>query len=438
MRKPLILIELNEINFDLVARYIEAGARLPTFAKLIADKPVRCTSEQTYELLEPWIQWVSIHTGLTYSEHRVFRLGDIVESPSEQLFEILERAGYSVGAVSPMNAANRLVRPAYFIPDPWTSTPSDPSAMSRVMATALAQTVNDNAQAKISASSIAAILFALARCAPLRHYPRYGRLVWNAIRKRWQRAMFLDLLLHDIHQRLFARHRPDFSTLFLNAGAHIQHHYMLNSTALALAPITRNPSWYVPADVDPVFELLALYDALLGEIIEDDSIEYIIATGLTQKPYDQVKYYYRLKNHGAFLDALGIAYRDVHARMTRDFLIEFENEASAQRAEGELASIVASADNLPIFGNIDNRGDSLFVTLTYPREISETASITFAGRQIGLHEFVAFVAIKNGMHDAICYVCASEGLEGLLPRDGMHVTSIFSTIQSYFGSGCEQ
>lgn len=437
MKKPLILIELNEINFDLVARYIDAGANLPTFAKLISDKPVRCTSEQAYDLLEPWIQWVSIHTGLTFSEHGVFRLGDIVESPSEQLFEILERAGYSVGAVSPMNAANRLVRPAYFIPDPWTRTSSDASPMSRALAKALAQTVNDNAQARISASSIAAILFALVRCAPLRHYPRYGRLVWAAIRKRWQRAMFLDLLLHDVHQKLFARHRPDFSALFLNAGAHIQHHYMLNSTALAAA-ITRNPPWYVPADVDPLSELLALYDALLGEIVEDDSIEYIIATGLTQRPYDQVKYYYRLKNHGAFLDALGIAYRDVHARMTRDFLIEFDSEASARRAEAELASVVASADNLPIFGNIDNRGDSLFVTLTYPREISETTSVAFAGRQIELHEFVAFVAIKNGMHDATCYVCGSEGLAGLLPRSGAHVASIFSTIQSYFGSGSDR
>ena len=436
--KPLILVELNEINFDIVARYIDAGANLPTFAKLIADKVVRCVSEESYELLEPWIQWVSIHTGMSYSEHRVFRLGDIVENPSPQLFEILERAGYSVGAVSPMNTANRLARPAYFIPDPWTSTPSDPSVMSRTIAAAIAQTVNDNAQARISPSSVGALLLAMARCAQARHFGRYASLVFGATRKRWQRAMFLDLLLHDIHHALFAKRRPDFSSIFLNAGAHIQHHYMLNSAALSQSSATRNPPWYVPGKADPLAELLSLYDALLSQIVEDDSVEYIIATGLTQKPYDQVKFYYRLKDHAAFLQTFGIAYRAVHPRMTRDFLVEFDNAESAHRAQAQLASIVATADNLPIFGKIDNRGDSLFVTLTYPHEIGEAATATHDGRRIALHDLVAFVAIKNGMHEPTCFVCASQGVAPLLPNDGAHAKAIFSTIQTYFEIDAER
>lgn len=436
--KPLILIELNEINFDIVKRYIDAGARLPNFAALIARKPVRCTSEQTYELLEPWIQWVSVHTGLTYAEHRVFRLGDMVASSSDQLFEILEREGVSVGAVSPMNAANRLLRPAYFIPDPWTKTPSDPSTMSRALAAALAQTVKDNAQAKISPFSIAALLLALACCAPLRHYWRYARLFAGAVRKRWQRAMFLDLLLHDVHRTLFVKHQPGFSALFLNAGAHIQHHYMLNSTALPQPPVSRNPTWYLPADADPLAELLALYDAMLGEIIHDNRVDYLIATGLTQIPHDQVKFYYRLKDHARFLDALGIVCRTVHARMTRDFLIEFECKESARRAELVLSSVVVSGSNLRIFGKIDNRGESLFVTLTYPKEIDETTTVVFSGGCMRLHDFVVFVAIKNGMHDVTCFVCASEGLTPVLPSEGAHVKEIFSTIRRHFGVGVKQ
>ena len=41
---------------------------------------IKTRSEQEYELLEPWIQWVSIYTGKTAKEHGVFRLGDIVNS----------------------------------------------------------------------------------------------------------------------------------------------------------------------------------------------------------------------------------------------------------------------------------------------------------------------------------------------------------------------
>lgn len=59
-----------------------------------------------------------MHTCKTYSEHGIFRLGDIVGSRGPQIFEQIEHAGYRVGAISPMNAENRLDFPAFFIPDP--------------------------------------------------------------------------------------------------------------------------------------------------------------------------------------------------------------------------------------------------------------------------------------------------------------------------------
>ena len=64
---------------------------------------------------------------LKQSGHKIFRLGDVVASDALQIFEEVEQAGFKVGAVSPMNAVNRLSAPAYFIPDPWTDTPSDRS-----------------------------------------------------------------------------------------------------------------------------------------------------------------------------------------------------------------------------------------------------------------------------------------------------------------------
>jgi hypothetical protein len=65
------------------------------------------------------LQWVTIHLGKSYKEHTLFRLGDIVNNPDlSQIFEELEAEGYSVGAVSPFNAENRLKNPAFFVPDP--------------------------------------------------------------------------------------------------------------------------------------------------------------------------------------------------------------------------------------------------------------------------------------------------------------------------------
>ena len=77
-------------------------------------------------------------------------LGDFVNSTDEQFFEQVENAGFSVGAVSPMNASNKLINPAYFIPDPWTKTPCDDSFFSKSITDAIVQAVNDNSQSKLN------------------------------------------------------------------------------------------------------------------------------------------------------------------------------------------------------------------------------------------------------------------------------------------------
>ena len=101
MARPLILLELNEINFDYVQRYAQRG-ELTHLADLIRRHGyAETTSETRYEELEPWIQWVTAHTGLPLQDHKVFRLGDVVHTDLEQIWELLEGQGLSVGAISP-------------------------------------------------------------------------------------------------------------------------------------------------------------------------------------------------------------------------------------------------------------------------------------------------------------------------------------------------
>ena len=46
----------------------------------------------------------------------------MINSNVEQIFEKVEKLGFSVGVMSAMNAKNSLKNPSYFIPDPWTDT----------------------------------------------------------------------------------------------------------------------------------------------------------------------------------------------------------------------------------------------------------------------------------------------------------------------------
>lgn len=431
-QRPLILLELNEVNLDIAARYVEPLG-LINLGRLL-QRSLRSTSaEAGYVDLEPWIQWVSVHSGLDGAAHGIFRLGDIVHSAVPQFFEQLESAGLRVGAVSPMNAANRLKAPAYFVPDPWTRTPTDSSPGSRRLWEALSQVVNDNASGRLTARSAATLMRALVRHADPRHYGLYFSLGRRALKSSWCRALLLDLFLHDLHMRLYRQHRPDLSVLFLNAGAHIQHHYLFNARH-GIERIHQNPPWYVDPEADPVADMLRVYDRILGDYLALPDTAFLVATGLTQVPYDRIKFYWRLRDHAQFLDTVGIRPLRVLPRMTRDFVLEFGTEAAAASAQLRLASLRVLADETPLFQDIDNRGTSLFVILSYGREIGETTE--FAGEGITpqrLKQHVVFVAIKNGMHSSRGFVAASDDVAPLLPPDGAHVKELYQTVMRHFG-----
>ena len=166
-----ILLGLNELNFDYIRFYADKGL-LPNFKSILTNhKVVETVSEDKYELLEPWIQWATLHTGKTFEEHQIFRLGDVVNSNIDQLFESIESHGFSVGAVSPFNAKNVLKNPAFFIPDPWTMTKVSGNWFIKSLYKAIHQSVNDNASGKLNITSLLILLIGVLRVVPIRRYP---------------------------------------------------------------------------------------------------------------------------------------------------------------------------------------------------------------------------------------------------------------------------
>lgn len=429
--KKIVLLELNEINFDAVNFYIERNEDLPGFKKIIDHGIVKTEAELEYENLEPWIQWPSVHTGKTFKEHNIFRLGDFVNSSDEQFFEKVEKAGFSVGAVSPMNATNNLKNPAYFIPDPWTKTQSDRSFFSKSITEAIVQAVNDNSQSKLTFKTILYLGLAFIALVSPKKYFSMAKFAFSSLGKSWRKALFLDILLFEIHKTLFKRKNPNFSTLFLNAGAHIQHHYFFNSPFVDSKDL-KNPAWYIDKDEDPFLEMLKVYDGMILDLLSLTNVETIIATGLSQKPFEELKFYYRLKDHRAFLEKMGIKFSDVIPRMTRDFLISFETVEQALKAEKQLSNIFVN-NEVKLFGEIDNRGKDIFVVLTYPSEITHKTKITVLGKDFFLDEFVSFVAVKNGEHQSKGFAYFSDGILDFAPPQSSHVSKIHNTILQYFG-----
>lgn len=423
----LIFIQMNEINFDIVNKY-RNYENLPNFDKLFSDfQAIDTFSENEYENLEPWIQWVSFNTGLSFKEHGVHKLGDIVHCPESlvQIFEKVERIGYKIGAISPMNARNRLSSPSYFIPDPWTDTTTDGSPFSNRFAEMLRQTVNDNSEARVSLASFITLIEAGIRSFSLRRSWQLIRTVALSLRNTWYRPMVLDTLIHMIHMKLLRVHRPDASFVFLNAGAHIQHHYFFNS------PHSRNqfenPEWYIPKGADPLRDLLLSYDKILGDYLGlvGRGARMVVATGLTQLPYDRIKFYYRLRRHADFFEKLGIKFARVLPRMTRDFEIIFSTAEDTEKAAKILDDVKIERSSESLFGDVSIRNNSIFATLAYSAEIMpDDIAVSGQTRIDRLGEEVVFVALKNGMHSQNGFSFFSPNCKVDLPNAPVHIAAL--------------
>jgi len=426
---PLILLELNEINFEFVDEYASRG-ELPHLSGFVARHGLRQTlAERHFEQLEPWIQWVTVHTGLDYAHHGVFRLGDIVDTAHRQIWEVLEERGLRVGAISPMNARNAVRDPAFFVPDPWTRTPTVGSWDLRLLSHAVSVLVNDNAQARMKPSALLALAAGAARNLRIGSAARNLSFLWNGRSWKWQRALLLDSLLADTFLRHWRRERPDFATLFLNAGAHVQHHYMYASPCYR-GP-HKNPPGYLPEGCDPVLDAYRLYDRILADVQHRaEGARVMIVTGLSQTPNPRLIYYYRPRDHKALLGLLKVPFDDVVPRMSRDFLVTCSDEATALRAERQLASVV-SAEGERIF-SVDNRGSSLFCMVCYTQEIPRDFGVRFAGGELAqFDEHVALVTIENAIHKRIGYF-ADSGLSPKQGPDSIPLAEVFARILQSF------
>ena len=426
--KNLTLLELNEINFDYIQWYIDHGYSLPGFEWLMQQNPVETYAEEKYEELEPWIQWPSVHTGKNFKEHQVFRLGDIVNTDHRQIFEKIEAQGFRVGAISPMNAANNLSNPTYFIPDPWTKTTTSGNWLVKRLSEAVSQTVNDNSGGRISANSLLSIMLGYLFLIPFKQKISLIKLAMRSKGKPWNKALFLDTFLYGAHKTLSRATKTQFSTLFLNAGAHIQHHYFFNSPAVG--DTETNPEWYAPSSIDPILDMLYSYDAIIQDLSKLENSELIVATGLSQKPYPRIKFYYRLQDHKNFLEQAGINFKEVIPRMTRDFLIVFENQEHAASA-AKILSDIETSDGKPLFGKINNRGTELFVILDYPDEIIDQTCTLNNGMTIPLKKIVHFVAIKNGEHQTKGFVYTTINFK---QKYAQHISKISSMIYTFFST----
>src|SRR5262249_48369701 len=114
----LFLIEFNELCPSLLEQFIGEG-ELPSFRRFYESSTVFTTDAgETEPNLEPWVQWPTVHSGMTFAEHGIFHLGDGKNLGRKCIGELLSDAGVPVGICGSMNLNYRTLN-GYVLPDPW-------------------------------------------------------------------------------------------------------------------------------------------------------------------------------------------------------------------------------------------------------------------------------------------------------------------------------
>ncbi len=120
-RTCLVLLEFNELTPALMDRFIADGS-LPNFARLRESCHVFTSDAQEQEpYLEPWIQWVTVHTGVPYSEHGIFRLSEGHKLQHRNVWDLVSQRGDPVWICGSMNANRESGTKGYLLPDPWSA-----------------------------------------------------------------------------------------------------------------------------------------------------------------------------------------------------------------------------------------------------------------------------------------------------------------------------
>lgn len=390
----VIFIQLNEINFQIVKKYIDSGYKF-NFLEKILNESVNTIEDEEYQNLEPWIQWTTCFTGEPFKNHKIFRLGDGLKLKGNNIFTDFSKVlNKSCGAICPMNISSKDNNFDFFIPDPWSNENTIGGLSLKLISQAINKGVNNNQSKKIDLFNQLKLLIGLTFNLRFTDFKKLLKYFFKINKRSYRKALFLDYILVLLHQNLIKKNKTEFSSIFLNAGAHLQHHYFLSSEVVSNSS---NPNWYLEKEIDPILEALFLYEELLSSY-EKLGYKVIVMTGLQQIPTEKSEFYYRLDNHKFFLNFLGIKYKDVLPRMTRDFEVLFSSNIQRDFASTALSKI-EDKNGEKLFGEIEIRDKSIFCSLTYNKEILKTKRFFFHGIKINIYQWVNFVAIKNGIHN---------------------------------------
>jgi hypothetical protein len=347
----IVQLEFNELCPALMDKFIAQG-HLPNFASLKKQSHVFTTdAEEKSPNLEPWIQWVTAHTGLSFSAHQVFDLGDGHKLGVPRIWDIVGQGGRKVWICGSMNASFQKPISGFILPDPWsTGVHPYPEGTFESFFNFVRANVQEHTRTRMVVSKADQLRFLTFMTTHGMSPETVAAIVKQLLEERggshrWKRAVILDRLQWDVFSWYWQRHQPAFSTFFLNSTAHFQHMYWRNMdpSVFSVKPSDSEQEEYNQAVLFGYQQM----DLLVGKCLNmiDSQTAVVLATALSQQPclkYEDAggKVFYRPEDPADLFKFAGMSSNPEFAPvMSEQFRLYFESEGEAQQAEKRLAEL---------------------------------------------------------------------------------------------------
>jgi hypothetical protein len=397
MKNKVFFLELNEFNLPLLEISADKFS-LKNLQKVLSFYRIETTTKDTYEsdFLEPWVQWVCVHTGTTSLKHGIKHLGDVSDLSHKQLWEELSDKGVTSGIWGAMNACKGSAdKSIFFLPDPWTDSENAfPKELN-----VLLDPIRHLSKNYLHRSNIYLLkkLFGILKLIFsnwlfFSFFKEVFILCYNIIRFRAKSFVFISFYDY-ISTLLFLKYKkkkkPDFSILFLNSLAHLQHHHWKD-----LDP-SKNP---------PLKYGLKYIDRILGKIfntLEKDEI-FLIANAFSQKNTNEDTPWilYRPKDQSEFLKAIGVEHSKVEALMTHDAHIYFKDKKDAIRAREILSSIKILNNKLFLIESYPEEEKKLFYRICFTHILPNDVKFVVGDKEYLFFSFFYPIVQRTGKHTA--------------------------------------
>jgi len=406
---PIILLEFNELCPSLMTQFIEEG-HLPNFKKLRDSSAIFITeAKERAPYLEPWIQWINVHTGVPFSEHGVEHLGESEKVTQPAVWDLLSDAGMNVWVCGSMNVHCTTEVKGALLPDPWTaeSITRPPEMLTYMRFVRKQVQEHSNAAAKFPKSEYLKFLwFMLTHGLSMHTISTAVKQVRSERKegKRWRRAFILDLLQYDVFQDQYLKKKPQLSTFFLNSTAHMQHCYWRNMQpeVFKIQPTEAEQKEYSSAILEGYIHM----DKLIARVMKmaGDEATIFFSTAISQQPYllfeDQGgKHIYRPSDIPAFARWAGVKdLKQCNPVMAEQFWLEFSTHEQVEAAAKVLDAITVNGQKaFPV--SVEDT--ALFTGCMIRSKIPEDAVMESPanGASIRFYDLLyAIEGLKSGMH----------------------------------------